>query len=177
MEASELIPLLEAEVPGGVLEIRPFGRSGQISVWVEMSKLKRLAHTLCTHADLGFDWLENFSVFEVEGALVFTYFLRSTQGGRELILRGSSIPESDDAVVRVPSVTEPWPMAARLEMEASSLFGIYFENSTAELPGLLPKGWHGFPLRKTYIFPAQVEGVLHMRPVGRTIPDEHEVPG
>jgi len=118
------------------------------------------------------DWLENLSVMEIDRALVLTYFIRSSTTGDQLILRGSVMPPSADAYAEAQSVVASWPMAERMENEVSELFGIRFEGNHRKTKSMLPADWIGFPLRKSYVFPAEYNGILHARPVGQTSPDE-----
>jgi NADH:ubiquinone oxidoreductase subunit C len=171
VDTSELIPRLEKAAPKSVLEMKPFGRSGETSIWIEMRAIGKLAEALSSE-EVGFDWLENMSVMEIEGALVFTYFLRSSLRGELLILRGSVMPRSQEAEVMVDSTLAIWPMALPFEQEISEMFGVSFKGGKKAAKGILPDDWHGYPLRKGYIFPAEYGGILHMRPVGQTEPDE-----
>jgi NADH-quinone oxidoreductase subunit C len=162
MDTSELIPKLERAVPGAVMEMRPFGRGGDVSLWVEMKSVARVARFLRDDPGLGLDWLENLNVMEMDGTLVLTYFARSSRGGESaLVLRGTVVPASADAEVDVPSVADVWPSASAFEQEAWDLFGVRFAK---DLPRrLVPADWNGFPLRKGYAFPSEYAGVPHMR--------------
>lgn len=175
MDASELLPQLESAVPGALLEARPFGRSGALSLWIEMKAIGRVAE----HLKSGYDWLENMTVFEVDQALVLTYFVRSSSdpAAEKLVLRGSLAPRSPEAEVDAFSVVGSWPMADAFEREAADLFGIRFVgNSATDRPRcgfVLPEDWVGYPLRKAYVFPMEYQDIPHSRSVGRSGPDEH----
>ena len=175
MDMSALLPKLEKAVPKAVLNIRPFGHGKEISLWVEMRAIASVAQFLCEQTSEKLDCLENLSVMEIEGALVLTYFLRSSQNNETCILRGSLVPKSADAETEAPSVSPTWPMAQAYEDQAAELFGVRFTGGPPLKRQMLPDGWLGYPLRKNYIFPAEVDGILHMRPVGRTEPDEFGV--
>ncbi len=138
MEIIELIRKLDEEAPGAVLETRPFGRTVKKSVWIEMRSIQRVAKIL-RQAPFHFDWLESISVVEIDEALVFTYFLRSTVTGELLVVRGSVVPPSPEERVDVLSVQQQWPMAAQQELELSDLFGIRFEG-VEKTGSILPDG-------------------------------------
>jgi NADH:ubiquinone oxidoreductase subunit C len=177
VDTSDLIPRLEEAVPGAVLEVRPFGRGGEISIWVELRSIQKVAQMVKKDPDFSFDWLENLSVMEVDKALVLSYFLRSQEKGHTLYLRGSVLPPSPDAAVEILTVTKVWPMAKLMELEVTDLFGIKFFGNP--IPGggrfIMPKGWEGFPLRKNYVFPTEFLNIPHARPTGHTEPDDYGV--
>lgn len=151
MDTKELISKLEKSVPKAVMDVRPFGRKGQAqpSAWIEMKSICSIAQALVEEPELGLDWLESLTVFQVEDALVLTYFVRSSRTDASLILRGTVVPAKPDQEVEVPSVIEHWPMAREFEREAQELFGIRFEGGSrkSETP------WDGFPLRKSFSLP------------------------
>ena len=173
MEAGELIEQLGKAVPGSVLEIRPFGARGEPSVWIESAKIQAVGQHLKGLQE-PLDWLEDLTVFQLEQTLIISYFLRSSGSNHKLVLRISQVIVGADAWVAAPSVVDVWPEARAFEPDLSELFGIRFGETESGLR-ILPEDWDGFPLRKNYIFPAEHRGVPHMRPVGRTVPDEFEV--
>jgi NADH:ubiquinone oxidoreductase subunit C len=166
VEANGLLPKLQAGMPGAVLETGRFGRGGEPVAWAELKKLAKLAKYL--REELGLDWLENLSVAQLDDALVLTYFLRSTVSREELILRVSLVPADARTEVEAPSLAETWPQAGPMEQEASELFGVRFEGAedATVTSRRLPKGWNGYPLRKSYVFPREVDGIAHARPRG-----------
>jgi NADH-quinone oxidoreductase subunit C len=168
VETKELASKIEAAVPGSVLEMRPFGRGKALSVWIEMQALIKVGQWLKEDQELALDWLENLSAMDIDGTLVFTYFLRSKNTPTQLILRGSVVPLSVSDIVTVPSVESVWPMAKKFEREIADLFGAKFEGGSDQIGGLLPEGWFGYPLRKSYAFPSEFMDILHMRPAGRS---------
>lgn len=193
MDPNDLVPKLEEAVPGSVLEIGPFGRGEEISLWVQVQSIGQVARILSQDPEIGLDWLEDLSVMEMDGALVMTYFARSSQSRAQLMIRASVIPTSPDAEVQVPSVLDAWPMGRLVEREVADLFGIRFidagtDPAWTEHDGhgnrvapsttrraLLPQDWLGYPMRKSYVYPAEYGGILHMRLVGQTAPDEFGV--
>jgi len=179
MELGALLSKLKETAPGAVLQKQPFGRSGGqpvMSVWIETRAILDVAKVLSSGELMGgagswaLDWLENFSVMQLDEALVASWFLRSTKNTEEtLILRGSVVPSALNELVELPSVSGVWPMADPFEREAAELFGIRFTTANHGIrhwsTRLLPEGWRGFPLRKGYIFPTEVFGILHSRPL------------
>ena len=168
MDIAELINKINHAVPGAVLEKTRFGRTSRTAVWIEARALPEVAAFLHSGGGPALDWLENLSVMQMDETLVATYFLRSSQKpDRELIVRVSvAIPGLNRDVV-FPSVSSTWPMARAFEVEAGELFGIRFNDRqgarTHQPYQLLPEGWTGFPLRKTYMFPTEFLGIAHSR--------------
>lgn len=171
METNELILKLEKGVPGAVLEARPFGRTAAMSVWIEMQSIVRVAKFIREDPEISLDWLENMSAMDIDQAFVLSYFLRSTSNSNVMILRGSVVPTSADDEVVVTSVADIWPMSRLPEREIADLFGIRFGKSTPSARTILPEGWMGYPLRKSYVFPAEYLDILHMRPPGQGAED------
>jgi NADH:ubiquinone oxidoreductase subunit C len=172
VDTSDLIPKLEAALPGSVLEMRPFGRSGEISLWIEMKSVAAVARLLRDDPAWGLDFLENLAVMEMEGSLVLTYFVRSTVNDARLILRGTLAPEGPEAPVDAASVIDAWPMARAQEGEIADLFGVRFTGHLRDRRAFVPIDWVGYPLRKSYVFPVEYGGVSHMRPAASTAAGE-----
>jgi Ni,Fe-hydrogenase III component G len=176
VETAEIINRLKLASPGCVLEKGRFGRSDRTAVWVEARALPEIARFLKNEVGIRFDWLENLSAIQMDGAIALTYFLRvsdfvsesdpAARGGA-LILRVSVELEGPAKEVDVPSVARTWAMAAPFEAEIQELFGVRFmdaDGRPAHAPGIrLPRGWNGFPLRKTYVFPTRFLGITHVR--------------
>lgn len=167
METGEILNKLKIAAPGSVLEKGRFGRSAQMSLWVETRALPEIASFLKNDPDIALDWLENLSAIQMDEAIVLTYFLRSSTRGHTLILRGSLEPASPSKEVKLPSLAGCWTMAAPFESEIQELFGVRFMDARGapiyEVGNRLPKGWNGFPMRKNYVFPTEFLGVPHSR--------------
>ena len=165
MDTAELLKKLKQAVPGAVLENGCFGRTASPSFWIEERSLMAVASFLKNENKVALDWLENLSVIQVEETLVASYFLRSTSSALTLTLRVSTVPPGPTVAAEIFSVAELWAMAGAFEVEAGELFGIKFLSSSGQpayLPGQrLPKGWEGFPLRKSYVFPTDYLGIAH----------------
>lgn len=167
METGEIFSKLKSAAPGSVLEKGRFGRSAHLSVWVETRALPEVASFLKNDPEIALDWLENLSAIQMDDAIVVTYFVRSSAQGHSLILRGSLEPAGPAKEVDLPSVARSWAMAAPFEAEIQELFGVRFLDAGGkkayESGSLLPKNWHGYPMRKSYVFPSQFLGVPHVR--------------
>lgn len=169
MDTGEILNKLKTAAPGSVLEKKRFGRSDQTSVWVEARALPEIAAFLKSDPRISLDWLENFSAIQMDEAIVLTYFLRSSAHDHNLIVRASVEPPSPSKEVEAPSVARTWAMATPFEAEIQELFGVRFVDPQGQpaYPGehRLPKGWNGFPLRKSYVFPTRFLGIIHARRV------------
>lgn len=151
MERKDLSNKLNQVVPGSVLEVRPFGRAGEVSAWIELKSIQKVARAIKDDEELGLDWLENLSVSEIDGTLLLTYFVRSTQTGNTMILRATTLPEKSDAEADVLSVVGIWSMAKSMELEVGELFGIRFVGNPRPKNNLVPESVKGFPLRKEFL--------------------------
>jgi NADH:ubiquinone oxidoreductase subunit C len=173
--AETLVNKIHAIVPGSVTESFGFGRSERMALWLESRSVAAVAQVLAIEPGVELDWLENLSVFQREGTLVVTYFLRSTTTDRQLVLRTSVKLVSDSREAELPSVSAIWQMAAPFEIDAAELMGIHFVDKSGKAAHRphqrLPLGWKGYPLRKSYVFPKTFLGIDHARmtrkPTGR----------
>ena len=137
-------------MPETVLQWQPFGRTKKKVLWVEGRFLLEISRVLRDDPEHCLDWLENLSVMDVEGALVLTYFLRSTQTQSSFLLRVSLAPMKPEDSVETFSIASIWPMGRRMELEASELFGIQFIGNHRETALILSEDPKGFPQRKGY---------------------------
>jgi Ni,Fe-hydrogenase III component G len=172
VETKALVEQLNAAVPGVVLEARPFSNEGLVSIWVDSALLAPLFLSLRSNRLLEVEGLENLSAFQLERSLILTYFFRRSGAKAALIIRASLELETPEQTLKVASATREFPEAQPFEQELRDLFGV--DSGVGGFP-LLMEDWEGFPLRKDYLYPTEVLGVPHMRPVARTVPDEYEV--
>lgn len=175
MDTNALIAKLKQGLGASLLKSAKFGKVTQTAVWVEAKSIVEAARILRLDRELMLDWLEAIEAMEMEGALVLTYLFRSHETAAVVALRLSAPIKSQDQAVALPSITSQYPSAATRENELSELFGIAFDGIPVAAGKLLAPGWSGFPMRKAYLFPTEFAGIPHMRPVGRTAPDEHGV--
>jgi NADH:ubiquinone oxidoreductase subunit C len=146
VEKNELSSVFSAKI----LERARFGKSDVPLFWVEQDSLVSLARSLRTDPEIAIDWLENLSVMQVDEILVVTWFLRSRTGRKRLVLRSTVVPANANEAADLPSLADVWPEASLMEREASEMFGIRFGGR--EIPRrILPQGFVGFPLRKSYV--------------------------
>ncbi len=154
-----------------LLQEQPIGRSGEPAYWVEAKKLPEAARALKEHAGLQIEWVENLSAMQMSGAIVLSYWIRSSKHDECVLLRLSVVPADPDAWVKCGSVAPVWPSAKAFESEVSQLFGVSFDQDPEAgfsiQVQLLPEGWKGFPLRKQYVFPSEFGGISHFRPSDR----------
>lgn len=151
-----------------LLQEQPIGRSGEPAYWVEAKRLLDAARALRAHEQLQIEWVENLSAIQMSGAIVLSYWIRSSKHDESVLVRLSVVPSDADSWVTCASVADVWPSAKAFESEIRQLFGVHFEG--AQDAGfsihvhLLPEGWKGFPLRKQYVFPNEFGGISHFRP-------------
>ena len=138
-----------------ILNTNRFGHSSLWSVWVESGSIQEVGKILKFDPDLSLDWLENLSVFEMDQALILSYFLRSAKTQHQLVLRVSCLlpepEEGKDGPIFLPSVDEIWPMCLGFEDEIAEMFGIYFGDSAQLQRQRKSLDWLGFPLRKKFV--------------------------
>ena len=168
--SSRLVDLVRTAFPQVKCSTEVFLGSVQGVFEIELDQLKRFSVGLKGDADLKLAALENFSVYQTERVLVFTYFLVRTDSNESIAIRTQAEIPADGRWVEVPSLVSEWPMINPFEDEASELFGVRFLiEGTKTRPAsaqLLPAGWKGFPLRKNYIFPTEFLGISHVRQKG-----------
>ena len=176
MEKNFIVSKLNKALPGSVLEVRRFGQSDAVSIWIEAQNIQKIALFLKSETELKMDWLENFSVVEFENVFVATYFVRSFSNEHQLIIRISVVPDKHSEDAHLPSVKLIWPMIEPMEHEAEELFGIYFrvdpDKKEHARSRILPHPWRGYPLRKNYQFPEEIFGIQHLE--SKALPDEEE---
>jgi NADH:ubiquinone oxidoreductase subunit C len=149
VETGDPVTRIFKHAPHFILETSRFGRSESMVYWLDSKNLLETSRLL---KDGGFDWLENLSAMQVDENLVFTYFLRGSQGTDTAVFRtsielGSVSGKSGfgEDWVEMDSVASVWPMAQAFESEISRLFGV-------KLRGVESRFDHdGFPLRKTFV--------------------------
>src|SRR5688572_15288236 len=129
VDDQKLLHNLKSKLSRFTVEVRPFGRGPENSIWVEANSLIEIGLLLKDDPDLSFDWLEIVSCMEMEGAIAAYYFIRSTQDGSALVIRTTVDLKNQDKDIVIPSVIYLWPMAQMMEQEAADLFGIHFSGS------------------------------------------------
>ena len=166
MDTNLLVSKLKEHLPGRILETSFFGRVETLCLWVESKAIAEVAEFLLSTEDLAYDEIESLSCMQLEDALVLSYFLRSTQTKKEVVLRVSLAITSPKNEIDMPSVQSLFPAAIVYEQEIHRLFGVRFlkkgrnhaDARVVFLDGILPPGRVGFPLRKSFeVFVPPVE--------------------
>ncbi|HEY6798742.1 MAG TPA: NADH-quinone oxidoreductase subunit C [Kineosporiaceae bacterium] len=143
-------------------------RDGDATACLDVPADVWAAAALAVRDDVGLDFLDWLSAVDQPdadppGLDVVLHVVDSRSGGsgngrlRRLLLR-TFVP---DAVGRVASLTAVWPGAAWHERETFEMFGLEFagfdDGSGQPLrPLLLPEGFEGTPLRKSFVLAARV---------------------
>lgn len=116
---------VEEALGASVLQKQPLGREGLEALWVESKSLPALAETLEAGT------LEALTGFQLEGAIVLTYLVRSSTATEGLVALRSSVIRKDAEPLEVPSVGRTWPAAGPFERELSAALGIRFTGGPA----------------------------------------------
>ena len=136
---------------GAKVQIRNFGRSERFVAEVTFENLLEIAAWLRMEESFRMDFLEAFTVSELKGKFVLSYFIRSYSQNLQLVLRASVVVPGALETVDVPSMIGVWPHAEPFENELAPLFGIRFVGVRGT--GEIRKGfgtYEGFPLRKSF---------------------------
>lgn len=143
---------------GSTIQIKNFGRSDKVLVEVERNKLIEVAVWFRMEESFRMDFLENFSIYEMKGKFILSYFLRSNSQDMSFILRTSLPAPLGMEKIEAPSVVGVWSQAESFETEQSALFGIHFVGGTFATRIKRNFGnFSGFPLRKSFTWGEQVE--------------------
>jgi NADH-quinone oxidoreductase subunit C len=156
MDASPIIDVLRAAVPGAVLVEGP--AIDMPTVYVDRDHLIEVLLTLRDHPELQFALLVDLTATDrlpAEPRFEIVYHLAclgpayppgSVAPARRLRLKVSLA--GDD--VSIPTSTPVFPSANWTEREVFDLFGIDFQNHPDMRRILTPEDWTGHPLRKDY---------------------------
>lgn len=158
MGTSELIARIEGSFKQAVVSTTNEGAFPHVQV-----KPESLSAVLsfCVHDnDFKFDFLDCLTGIDTGQELVVVYQLYSTTLGHRLNLKTTIDRHSP----RLPSATGFWRAAMAYELEAAEMLGIEFDGHPSPRKLLLPADWHGFPLRKDYVYPEEYHEVEHRRP-------------
>ena len=181
MENPVWLPKLKEKFGKAILNFQPLGGGNAQEwpcLWVEQKAAPSVAEALLAQGTGGFKSAVDASIFELDGSLVLTYFLKNERA--QIALRYLAKISNADDFVELPSFSSHWPSLLPIESRAGELWGIQFKTSDGKViatSSTLPKNWIGFPMRKSYVFPTEFQGLPHHRPVGRTVPDEHSLGG
>ncbi|MBC7387287.1 MAG: NADH-quinone oxidoreductase subunit C [Cryobacterium sp.] len=139
------------ELFGEAAQLGEFGALRIDLLNVDVSRLIEAAAWLRMEESFRMDFLENASVFEKDGKLLFTYFIRSFSKPHRLVLRSSVPAPVGNEWVDFPSLVRIWPQAEAFESEMEILFGVRFADRPPNRQHLKNFGkFDGFPLRKSF---------------------------
>lgn len=172
MDTGELINKVKKVLGSRLLESGRLGRDSALPLfWVSAQSLSGAIASLHSETELGLDRLENMSGMHWDGAIVLSYFLRSSKEGHVVVVRATQEPKKATSWVKFPSVSSSFPSASAQELEISEGLGVRFVardldavdsdsegGRTTRYPGV-----DGFPLRKDFAFPREVLGIPHLR--------------
>lgn len=173
MDSNPILAEFKQTLGGALLETNRFGRQGCLSIWVETKALR--AALVLAKEKFGLDWLENFSVAEMHGAFVISYFLRANLLGThllettpgnspenvshevpQLVIRAAPMGVQDNERLNLQTARDLYHSAKAFEDEAAELFGITFETEAGQplpqsqmLLGERANASGNFPLRKS----------------------------
>lgn len=165
----DLVALRLAAAMGGDPEVSGSDANGAVCVDVPVGLWHNALRAARDRLGLDmFDWLSAVDQMDADppGLDVVTHLVVSTSGGAgigegsglvRLMLR-TRAPSSD---LRIASATDVWPGAAWHERETHEMFGIEFDgfddgSGRGLRPLLLPDGFEGMPLRKSFVLAARV---------------------
>jgi NADH-quinone oxidoreductase subunit C len=155
---AEVIEVVESRGQVGVIVARE--QIGAMCRWLKDEPELRMDHLL---ALCGVDYVAKNGTYEV------VYNLCSIPL-RHMIRLRARVPADD---CRIDSVTCLWRGADWLERECFDLLGIVFDGHPDLRRILLPEGWEGYPLRKTYPLrlPAEQEwqGYVQLKELSREL--------
>ncbi len=169
-EPQALRERLKKEFPSATFESGLFQGSVFAVIDVDPSSLLPMITALVSDPSWGMVLLENLSAHHKEKNLVFSYFLMNPQDQSSVCVRTRCALTAENRRVDFISIQSVLPMAKVYEEEIGSLFGVRFTHEKGQdvlsTNSVLPEGWHGFPLRKTYVFPHEFLGISHSRVKG-----------
>ena len=151
-DATSLVALLQAEVPGATFEAAPTVDL-QATIYASRDEVPAVARALRTRPELQYTFLSDLVGVDYhprEPRSELVYLLVSLEHRQRLRLKVRL--RGDDA--HVATVSNVWPAANWLEREVWDLLGIAFDGHPDPRRLLMPEDWQGFPLRKDY--PVQI---------------------
>ena len=134
---------------------------------VPATELLAVARFVRDEADLRFDSLMDLTGWDLlkypgsktSDAIAVVYWLHSLAHRHKLTLKVLA----PRAACEAPSVGAIWPAALYFEREVYDLLGVTFTGHPSLKRIMTPDDWVGHPLRKDYLYPAEYQGVPHLR--------------
>ena len=155
MTPQAIITHLQARFEGRLLEVHADGLHPRVHVAGET--WRELAEFLKSDPALAFDWLASLGGMDYVATeqLGLVVDLWSTTLGHTFAVK-VFVPRDNP---HLPSVTDLWAAANWQEREAFDMFGLIFDGHPDFRRILLEDNWVGYPLRKDYVFPREVNGI------------------
>ncbi len=155
LSPQEIAARLTARFGSLILEV--FDQDKHPRVHIEAGAWRDVAEYLKGDHDLAFDWLSCLGGVDyvADEKMAVVIDLLSTGHGHRFAVK-VYVPRQQP---RLPSVADLWPAANWHERETWDLLGIEFENHPDLRRILMADDWHGYPLRKDYVFPRSVNGI------------------
>lgn len=153
MDSNAILAEFKEVFGESLLEANRLGRLGPMSAWVETKSLRAALVLILEKA--GLDWLENFSIAEMHGAFVVSYFLRSSRNSdTQFVIRAAPMGVKDNEELVLQTVRDLFASAQAFEDEATELYGVRFEQPSGEAlitrrVLLGDRAPAGFPMRKS----------------------------
>lgn len=140
--------------------------NGQPFLLVPAADLPAVARYLRDERELRFDALSDLTGYDLlkypasaSDAIAVVYVLFSYTHKHKLVVK----VHAPRAACSVPTVSKLWPAAIYFEREVWDLLGVHFDGHESLLRIMTPQDWIGHPLRKDYVYPAEYNGVAHLR--------------
>ncbi len=161
-QSKNLFDQIRTELGRKIVESGTISRGEILALWVEKEDLVESIKKL---RSLGFDWLLDIWCFELDQVIVVNHVLKRGRNGEVILVRVSAEPQNALDRVHVPSLSALFSNANALERGCDDLFGVTFGDSEESSSVLLNRtlSGEGFPMRKGYVFPHEVDGVRHER--------------
>lgn len=128
----------------------------QPALYIAKDQMENVCFYLRDSEPFYFDFLSNVTAVDdsENGKFIVVYHLASLPYQTQLTLKVKvDMPEAEDVLPEVNSVSKVWKTAEWHEREAYDLMGIFFVNHPDLRRILMPDDWEGFPLRKNYTDP------------------------
>ena len=151
MDATAFLQMLQAAVPGALLEGAP-SVDRQTTIYVRPDDLPAVMRALRDRPELAFALLAELTAVDFwprTPRFELVYLLVSLEHRARVRVK---VRLGEEA--RTATVSDLWPAANWLEREVADLFGIDFVGHPDLRRLLMPEDWTGHPLRKDY--PVQI---------------------
>ena len=142
LTGEQLAQRIDQEVPGSV------ERWEGNTVWVQSSRISRVAHFLRDDESLDFQFLNSVSAVDLIERFDVVYHMTSLRHQHTGVVKATVHGRED---LSLPSVCQVWRGADFQEREVWDLMGIRFEGHPNLKRIMLWEGFEGHPLRKDFL--------------------------